>query len=156
RPVFGPVLLALGALLLCVAAYVLPVLGALAAVLARVFGPIAAVLVHVLAVILPVLARILAGIVVVVPRVVVHVAAAVPAVWTVVIVVVHGRADRDAGGESDEPGGNRGIRRGALLHNHGGGGRRRVDHRRVVLWNVDDLRIGRLDHDDVLAARRRL
>ena len=63
---------------------------------------IAAVFVDILAVVLPVFARILTIVVIVVPRVVVHVAAAVPSVRTVVVVVVHRRADRDAGGKPDE------------------------------------------------------
>src|SRR5205814_6489860 len=82
----------------------------------RVLGAIAAVLVHVLAVILPVLARVFPRVVIVVPAAAVHVAAAVPAVRTVVVVVVHGRADRDAGGEADEPCRNRGVGVRLFLH----------------------------------------
>ena len=106
----------------------------------------------VLAVILPILARVLAVIVIVVPRVVVHVAAAVPAVGTVVVVVVDGRANRNAGGETDQARDRR--IRAAVLDDH----RRRldVDRLRVVLRHVHDLRVRRLDDDHLLTGRRRL
>ena len=42
----------------------------------------------------------------------------------------------------------------AFLLNDHRGRRRGVDGLRVVLRNVDDLRVGRLDHDHLLAARR--
>src|SRR5262249_14718705 len=127
------------------------------AILARVLGAVAAVLGHVLAVILPVLARVLAVVVVVVPRVVVHVGAAVPAVGTVVVVVVHSGADHDAGGGPDHPGG-RGLRAVVFLHDHGRrrGRRLGVDGGRVVLRDVDHLRVRRLDDDHLLPGRRRL
>ena len=94
-PVFLPVLLAVGALLLCILHAVRPILRA-------VLHPIAAFLGEVFTVIHPVLTRILPRVVVVVPRVVVHVAATVPSIGTVVIVVVHGGANRDAGGEPNQ------------------------------------------------------
>ena len=122
----------------------------------RVAGAIAALVGEVLAVILPVVAGVvLAVVVVVVPGVVVHVAAAAPSVRAVVVVVVHRRADRDPGGEPDQAG-DRGLRA-VVVDDHGiGRGRRRVDHGRVVLRHVDDLRVGRLDDDHLIAGRRGL
>ena len=118
-------------------------------------GAIAPFVREILAMVLPVLARVLAVVVIVVPRVVVHVAAAAPPVRAVVVVVVDGRADRDARGETDHSRDGR-IRAGALLDDH----RRRrclhVDHLRVVLRHVDDLRVRRLDDDHLLPGRRGL
>src|SRR4029077_424522 len=96
----------------------------------------------------------LARVVVVVPGVVVHVRAAVVAVWTVVIRVAERGAHGNAGRESNHAGGHDLI--GVVgFDDHGrGAGRLRVDGRRVVLRDVDHLRIGRFDDDDLLAAGR--
>ena len=98
-----PILLRLRALLLRGARR--PVAALVGDVLA-VFLPVFA---RVLAVVVEVFARVFAVVVEVVPGVVVHVAAAVPPVRTVVVVVVHGRADRDAGGEPDDGASGRGF-----------------------------------------------
>ena len=149
-PVLLPRLLPLGALLL-------RRLAAFGPLLLPVLRAIAALLDEILAMILPVFAGVFAVVVVVVPGVVVHVGAAVPSVRTVVVVVVHRRANRDAGGESDQTSRDRHVGVVVLLDDHGRGRRRlRVDDLRVVLRDVDDLRIGRLDHDHFLAGRRRL
>ena len=104
--------------------------------------------------ILPVFARVFAPVVVVVPRVVVHVGAAVPAVRAIVVVVVHCGADRDAGSETNHRG--RRCVGAAVFFDHDrvrSRGCRGVDDRRVVLRHVNHLRIGRLDHDDLLSRR---
>src|SRR4051812_48473047 len=131
-------------------------LRAIGALLLRILRAVAPVLVEILAVILPVLARILAVVVVIVPGVVVHVAAAVESVRTVVIVVVHRRADRDARGEADQPRRDRGAGIIVFLDHDRGRRRLRVDALRVVLRHVDDLRVRRLDDDPLLARRGRL
>jgi hypothetical protein len=111
---------------------------------------------EILAVVGPVLARILAIVVPVVPGVVVHVNPAVPAIRSVVVVVVDRCAHRDTGGESNQASSDRlGIVIVLLDHDDGRLRRIRIDNLRVVLRDVDDLRVGRLDHDHLLAGRRR-
>src|SRR4030095_16831853 len=126
-------------------------LAAFGPLLRHVLRAITTLLHDVLAVIRPVLASVFARVVVVVPGVVVHVAAAVPSVRPVVIVVVHRRADRDPGGEPDQAGGDRlgGVI--VFLDNDHRGRSLRVHHLGVVLRDVDDLRIGGLDDDHLLA-----
>ncbi len=133
-----------------------PVLLAVLAVgplLLRVLPAVAPLFGDVLAVVLPVLARVFAVVVVVVPRVVVHVPAAVPAVRAVVVVVVDGGADRDAGREADHAR-RGGISAAVVFLNHDRGRRRglRVDDLRVVLRDVHDLGIGRFNDDDLSPA----
>src|SRR4029079_15022309 len=162
-PVRLPSLLLLGPRLpgLCgagaLAALLLGVAGAFAALVGAVLVMFLPVFARVLAVIVEVLPRVLAVVVEVVPRVVVHVAAAVPSVRTVVVVVVHGCADGDAGGKSDN-----GASRGGLiavvlfLDHHRVRDGLRVNNLRVVLRHVDHLRVGRLDDDRLVSARGRL
>ena len=128
---------------------------AVAALIGDVFAAISGLVEHVLAVVLPVFARVLAEVFVIVPCVVVHVAAAAPAVRTVVVVVVHGGAEGDAGREANHARRD-GLGRVVVLLHHDRRWRRRVDRLRVVLRHVDDLRVRRLDDDHLLAARRRL
>ena len=132
-------------------AVLLPILLAIGALLLAVLRAVPSLLDEIFAMVLPVITRVLAVIVVVVPCVVVHVGAAVPSVRAVVVVVVDGRANRDAGRKTNQA---RDGRVGAVVLND----RRRGDVNRlhVVLRHVHDLRVRRLDDDDLLAARRRL
>src|SRR6185503_6801821 len=134
RAALPPGLRPFGALLRRVA----PALGALLRVIASL---LAALLVQVFAVIHPVFARVFTVVVPVVVRASVHVEPAAHAVGTVVVVVVHGGADRDAGGEADQA---RYGGIGAVVFLH-------VDDLRVVLRHVDDLRVGGLDDDHGLS-----
>ena len=97
---------------------------------------------HVFPVVLPVVAYVLAVVVIVVPGVVVHVAAAAPSVRTVVIVVVDGCAEGNAGSESDQARRDR-LGRVVVFLDDDGGGRRDVDGLRVVLRDVNHLRVRR-------------
>ena len=74
-------------------------LGALFLRVARAVAPLVG---EILPVVLPILSRVLAVVVIVVPCVVVHVGPAVPSVGTVVVVVVDGRANRDARRETNQ------------------------------------------------------
>src|SRR5262249_31653493 len=143
------------ALSLCLGPVLRPVFLAFGSLLLRIARPIAALLCQFLAVIHPVFTRIFARVVIVVPGVVVHVGAAVPPVRTVVVAVVHCRADGDACRESDESSGH-GIGAAALLDDNRRRGRLGIDDRRIVLRDVNDLRVRRLDDDHLLAARRGL
>src|SRR6185295_17871943 len=133
----------------------------------RVFGPVRALARHVLAVIgvvlagvlavfVEVLARVLPVVVPVVPAAVVHVGAPAIAVGPVVVVVVDGGADGDAGREPDEGAGHGRVVIVVLVDDDRGRGRRRlrVDDLGVVHRYVDDLRIGGLDDDHLLALDR--
>ena len=126
--------------------------------LLRILTALGSFLGEILPVIHPVFPGVFTMVVVVIPRVVVHVAATVPAIGTVVVVVVHGRADRDARSESNQTRGNGDLGIVVFLNNHGGvsDGWLGIDHLRVVLRDVDDLRIGWLDDDHLFTARRRL
>src|SRR5262249_19715117 len=95
---------------------------------------------EILPVVDPVFAGVLPMFVIVVPRAGVHVGATMPPVRPVVVVVVHRRANGDAGRESDQARRDGDVGIVVLLDDDRRVGRRlRVDHLRVVLRHVDDL-----------------
>src|SRR4029079_2316947 len=124
-----------------------------------VFAVVLPVLPRVLAVVVKVFARVFTVVVEVVPGVVVHVAAAMPPVRAVVVVVVHGRANRDAGRKPYQRADHGRFSAVVLLLDDDGLCRRRrcgVDDLRFVLRHVDNLRVGGLDDDRLLPRRGRL
>src|SRR6187551_3025230 len=75
--------------------------------------------------------------------------AAAPPVPAVAAATPH-RAHRHSDAETDGRSGDHCACRWRIVHRRIRINRRSVDYGRVVAWNIDDLRVSRLDHDDRL------